>query len=58
MMDSLEMKLEKPLGYTIRIDGKIDYEFFLPTEEGAHQAAKDAGYSSSEYEVVGLVALT
>ncbi len=56
-MDVLEMKLKEPVGYTIRIDGKIEYEFFLPTEDGAHQAAKDAGYSSSEYEVVGLAEL-
>lgn len=43
-----------PLGFTIRIDGRIDFEYFLPTEDGVRLAAGHAGYSEEDYEVVAL----
>lgn len=42
-------------GYTLRTNGAIDYEFFLPSEAGAHQAAADFGLSREDYEIVPLM---
>lgn len=46
---------EAPLGYTVRVLGGINHEYFLPSVSGAIQATKDDGYSEDEVTLVPLV---
>lgn len=57
VLEALATAIEKPDGYTLKVLGALDHEFFLPTFDAADQAAKDAGYTSDEYQIVGVVAL-
>ncbi|OCG83445.1 hypothetical protein LMG667_17445 [Xanthomonas euvesicatoria] len=57
-LESLAVALESPTGFSARMLGAINYEFFLPTAEGLHAALKAEGYARDEYDLVGLQAIT
>lgn len=57
ILDDLAGAAAAPTGYTLRVLGAIDHETFLPTQEGAMNAAADIGYAQSEYSVVPLIAV-
>jgi hypothetical protein len=44
----------KRIGYTLRVDGVVNFEFFIPSVAGIQQAAKDFGFFRENYEVVAL----
>lgn len=54
---SLASATEHPVGYTLKVLGVLNHEFFLPTTEGTHKAAKDAGLGQEEFDIVPLVAV-
>lgn len=54
---SLATATEYPSGYTLKVLGAINHEFFLSTPSGIEQAAKDEGYSGDEFTIVPLVAV-
>lgn len=56
-IDLLADAATAPTGYTLRVLGAIDHETFLPTQEGAKNAAVDMGYAASEYSIVPLIAV-
>lgn len=56
-IDLLADAATAPTGYTLRVLGAIDHETFLPTQEGAKNAAVDMGYTASEYSIVPLIAV-
>lgn len=57
ILDDLAGATAAPTGYTLRVLGAIDHETFLPTQEGAKNAAADLGYAASEYSIVPLISV-
>ncbi|UHH09664.1 hypothetical protein LU699_15585 [Luteimonas fraxinea] len=47
--------MSRIIGFTLRVNGAINYDFFLPSEAGVHQAAADFGLSREDYEAVALI---